>query len=523
MAGHLGADGAAVDWLKVYLGFGGMVLGQFMAILDIQIVASSLSQIQAGIGASADEMSWVQTIYLLTEVVTMPLTAYMTKMWGTRRFYVIATVGFIIASVVTGLSTSIEMMIATRAVQGLFAGAMIPPVMATAMTVFPPEKRMTANVVFAMVLSLAPTLGPTLGGYLTEGLNWRWLFFVNAPVGLLVVFLVGRYAAFDKADPSLGKGVDWWGLGLMTVALLSMQFVFEEGADNEWFADDTILWLTVTAAVAGVAFVWRELTCARPIVSFRPFRDRNFTVGILMSTVAGVSLYGAAFVIPLFLGQVLRYSSVQVGHVMLTSGLTMLLLSPFVGRLAQYLDLRLYILAGFAITAWGVAFGAHISADWGFHEFTVMQVVRTVGVLVAMIGTQQLVVSTLPVELMKDASGLVNLMRNVGGAIGLAMLSTITSRQSAIHYSELTARVNDTTQGAADMLAGLTQLMTERGVSDPAGAARKAISLLIHRDALVLAYADAFWLLALSCGLAGLLVLLAAPARAPAARPAGGH
>ncbi|MEO8115104.1 MAG: MFS transporter, partial [Phenylobacterium sp.] len=178
----LGADGAYVNWTKVFLGFGGMIIGQFMAMLDIQIVASSLVQIQAGIGATNDEISWVQTIYLLAEVVIMPLTAYLTKMWGTRTFYVIASLAFIVTSVATGLSSSVDMMIFTRALQGLAAGAMIPPIFATAMTIFPPERRLTANVLVGLIVTLAPTIGPTLGGHITEALSWRWLFFINVPV-----------------------------------------------------------------------------------------------------------------------------------------------------------------------------------------------------------------------------------------------------------------------------------------------------------------------------------------------------
>ena len=208
----LGADGAEVNWTRVYLGFGGMIIGQFMATIDIQIVASSLTQIQSGISASADEIAWVQTIYLLAEVIAMPLTAYLTKMWGTRMFYVIAVIGFILTSALVGLSSSVLTMIGFRALQGLFAGAMIPPVFATAMTIFPPEKRLAANVFVGLIVTLSGTIGPTLGGHITDLLNWRWLFFVNIPVGALVIFLVGRYADFDKGDPSLSRGIDWSGL-----------------------------------------------------------------------------------------------------------------------------------------------------------------------------------------------------------------------------------------------------------------------------------------------------------------------
>jgi DHA2 family multidrug resistance protein len=300
----LGADGAEVDWVKVFLGFGGMIIGQFMAMLDIQIVASSLTQIQSGVSATADEIAWVQTIYLLAEVVIMPLTAYLTKMWGTRLFYVISCVGFVLASIGTGLSSSVGTMIGFRAVQGVFAGAMIPPIFATAMTVFPPERRLTANVTVGLIVTLAPTIGPTLGGPQTDLLSWRWLFFINIPVGVLVIFLVSRYANFDKADPRLAKGIDWTGLALMTVFLLSMQYVLEEGAGDSWFQDDIILWLTVLAGLTGVAFIWRQLVYWQPIVSLKPFRDRNFSLSMLMTFVTGVSLFGGTFLLPIFLGQV---------------------------------------------------------------------------------------------------------------------------------------------------------------------------------------------------------------------------
>lgn len=512
-----------VDWTKVFLGFGGMVVGQFMAFLDIQIVSSSLSQIQAGISASADEISWVQTIYLLAEVVIMPLTAYLTKMLGTRRFYVTAAASFIVASVATGLSSSIEMMIVTRALQGLAAGAMIPPVFATAMTVFPPERRVTANVIVGLISTLAPTIGPTLGGHITEALDWRWLFFINLPPGLLVMFLVSRYGGFDKGDPSLAKGIDWLGLGVMAVFLLSMQYVLEEGASNNWFQDGLILWLTVLAGVAGAIFIWRQLTYKQPIVSLAPFRNKNFTLGVMMSFVSGLSIFGGTFVIPLFLGQVLRYSAAEVGTTMLVSGLVMFVTAPIGGRIVRAMDLRIGMVGGFLIATVGMGLGAHINRNWGYGEFAALQALRAVGVMIAMIASQQLTVSTLPVSLMKDASGLVNLIRNVGGAVGLAVLSTLLSRQTAVHYSELSAAVSTASTASQDLLAGLTALMQERGVVDAAGAARKAVGMMIHREAAVLAFADAFAFLACGTLFAATIALFTGRARANMGPPGGGH
>lgn len=512
-----------IDWIKVFLGFGGMVVGQFMATLDIQIVASSLSQIQAGIGASSDEISWVQTIYLLAEVVIIPLTAYLTKMWGTRPVYVFAAAAFIVTSILTGLSTSIEMMIITRALQGLAAGAMIPAVFATAMTVFPPEKRVMANVTVGLIVTLAPTIGPTLGGHLTEALNWRWLFFVNIPPGLLVMFLVGRYGNFDKGDPSLAKGIDWFGVAAMTVFLLSMQYVLEEGSGEGWFDDDLILWLTVTAVVMGVVFIWRQLTYRQPIVSLRPFTDRNFTLGFVMNAVSGMSLFGGTFILPLFLGQVRQFSAAEVGTTMLVSGLTMFLSAPIVGRVVRLMDPRISLVLGFALAAYGVGLGIRVTADWGFWEFAALQAIRGFGVMVAMIAAQALSVSTLPISMMKDASGLVNLIRNVGGAVGLAVLTTVLSDKTALHLGELSAGMSVASLQAQDMLASLTAMMQEQGVANPEGAARKFLSMGLYRNAAVMGFGDGFLFLAAGCAFAALLGFLATPGKNQPPTGGGGH
>jgi DHA2 family multidrug resistance protein len=512
--------GADVDWTKIFLGFGGMVIGQFMAILDIQIVASSLVQIQAGIGATADEISWVQTIYLLAEVVIMPLTAYLTRMWGTRSFYVVAVIGFMATSVAVGLSSSVGMMIFFRALQGIFAGAMIPPIFAVAMTVFPPERRITANVIIGLIVTLAPTIGPTLGGHLTDQLSWRWLFFINVPAGLLVIYLVGRYGDFDKGDPSLSKGVDWPGLALMSAFLLSMQYVLEEGSSEGWFEDDLILWLTVLAVIAGVAFLWRQLTYRQPIVSLKPFRDRNFAVGMLMTLVTGVSLFGGTFLLPLYLGQVRGFSAGEVGSTMLVSGLTMFLAAPLAGRLVARFDARIAMAVGFGLAAWSLQLGMHITDDWGYAEFFTLQAVRAAGTIVAMIASQQMCVSTLPVSMMKDASGLINLLRNVGGAVGLAMISTILTHQGAVHYADIAAAANTANPVTSAMLQNLTDLMSASGMANPEGGAAKAMSMMLHRQASVLAFGDAFLFLALGCWAAVVLALFTKPGKSAA--PAGG-
>lgn len=499
------------EYTALLLGFGGMVIGQFMAILDIQIVAASLAQIQAGVGASADEIAWVQTSYLLAEVVIMPLTAYMCRLWGTQKTFMVCCIAFIATSVLTGFANSIEMMIFTRALQGLAAGAMIPAVFATAFSAFPPERRVTASVIVSLIVTLAPTIGPTLGGHITETLSWRWLFFINVPPGLLVLFLVGRWGNFDKGDPSLRTGVDWLGLGLMSVGLIAIQYVLEEGAENSWFAEDWILWLSVLGVLTFSAFIWRQLTYRQPIINLRPFADRNFTLGVIMTLVSGVGLFGGTFILPLFLSQIRGYSAAQVGSTMLISGIAMFMTGPIAGRLVRMGDPRVWVFLGFGLAAYGMWLGHAVTAEWGFWEFAALQSIRGVGIMFGMIASQVLTVASLQQSMMKDASAIVNLMRNVGGAVGLAMLSTILGVQARLHLTELSARVEQGSLQARGMIEGLTQLYAERGLADPAGAAAKALSMMLQRKADLMAFGDAFFWLAAASAVAACLAFLAKP------------
>jgi DHA2 family multidrug resistance protein len=520
-----GAPAAArpeINWTILLLGFAGMVIGQFMAILDIQIVASSLPQIQAGVGASADEISWIQTAYLIPEVVMIPLSGYLSRLWGTQRVFLVSCTGFMLMSVATGLSSSIDAMIFFRALQGFVGGAMIPTVFAVAFTAFPPDKRITASVVMGLIVTLAPTVGPTLGGHLTEWLSWRWLFFINVPPGLLVLFLVGRYANFDKGDPSLAKGFDWWGLGLMAVFLMSLQFVLEEGSKNDWFADDNILWLAVLAAVTGPAFIWRSLTYYNPVVELRAFTNRNFMVGVVMTFTVGAALFGGTFLLPLFLSRVREYSAAEVGTTMVVSGLAMFATAPFAGRLVRMVDARILMFGGFMMCAWGMWDAHAVTAEWGFWEFAGVQALRGAGVMLAMIASQQVTMSTLPPHMVKNASGLVNLSRNVGGAFGLALLNTSLTTNTAAHMSELTQNISVTHAGMQGMLAGMQERFA--GSIDPAGAAMKALSGMLHRQATTLAFGDAFAMLAVGCAFAAFVTLLSRPVKAaPDAPPMDAH
>lgn len=505
------AEEPKINWTYLILGFAGMVIGQFMAILDIQIVAASLPQIQAGVGASADEISWIQTAYLIPEVVMIPLSGYLSRLWGTQRVFLVSCAGFVLMSIAVGLSSSIEVMIFFRAIQGFVGGAMIPTVFAVAFTAFPPSKRVAASVFIGLIVTLAPTIGPTLGGHLTESLSWHWLFFINVPFGLLSFFLVWRFANFDQGDASLSKGFDWIGLALMAAFLMSLQFVLEEGSKDDWFADDMILLLSVVAALSGPAFIWRSLSYYNPVVELRAFVNRNFLVGVVMTFTVGAALFGGTFLLPLFLARVRDYSPAEVGTTMVVSGLAMFMTGPFAGRLVRVLDLRVLMFGGFMLCALGMWDAHAVTAEWGFWEFAGVQALRGVGVMLAMIAAQQVTMSTLPPHMVKNASGLVNLFRNVGGAFGLAMLNTSLTTNTALHMSELTQAIPQTSLQMQDMIAGITSRMS--GSTDPEGAALKAVYGMIQKQATTLAFGDAFAMLAIGCGACAFLTLLARPVK----------
>ncbi|MBP8248023.1 MAG: MFS transporter, partial [Phenylobacterium sp.] len=293
----------------------------------------------------------------------------------------------------------------------------------------------------------------------------------------------------------------------------SMQYVLEEGSKNDWFADDQILFLAIVAAVSGVAFVWRSLSYFQPIVELRAFKNRNFTIGVIMTFVTGASLFGGTFLMPLFLGRVRGYSASEVGTTMVVSGLTMFLTAPIAGRLARALDPRILMCVGFSMVAWGMWDAHAVTSEWGFWQFAGVQAFRGVGVMVAMIASQNVTMSTLPVHLVPAASGLVNLSRNVGGAMGLALLSTTLTEKTALHMGELSSRITTSNAAAVDMIAGLTARMQELGAADPEGAAAKAFQGMISQQAVTLAFGDGFVLLAAGAAIAAVAALFAAPSK----------
>src|SRR3954454_6204330 len=483
-----------------------MVFGMFMSILDIQVVSASLQQIQAGLSASSSEVSWVQTSYLIAEVIAIPLSGFLSRAFGTRLLFAISASGFTVASFFCGFASTIEQMILWRAIQGFLGAGMIPTVFASAYTVFPRSKFHIVGPIIGLVATLAPTIGPTVGGIITDALSWHWLFFINVVPGIGITLGVLALVDFDQPNFALLERFDWWGLGFMAAFLGSLEYVLEEGPQYEWLQDTSVAVCAAICAVGGVAFFWRVLSAQEPIVDIRTFTNRNFGVGCLISFCVGIGLYGLTYIYPRYLAEVRGYSALQIGETMFVSGFTMFVTAPIVGRLMQKVDMRLIIASGIIIFALGSYQMTWITKEYDFYELMLPQILRGAGMMLAMVPTNTIALGTLAPERVKNASGLFNLTRNLGGAVGLAVINQVLNERTDLHISRLHDRVNWGNATAVETLNMFTQKM--QGMGDAALMAMKQLSQIVHRQAVVMGYGDAFFMLTVFYFALSLLVMV---------------
>jgi MFS transporter, DHA2 family, multidrug resistance protein len=494
------AETERVDPLRL-LAFLAMCFGMFMAFLDIQVVSASLSEIQAGLAASSDEITWVQTSYLMAEVVAIPLSGFLARALGTRIMFATAAAGFTIASLMCGLSSSMGEMIVWRALQGFIGGGMVPTVFASAYAIFPRSKQPVITPLIGLVATLAPTIGPTVGGYLTAMLSWHWLFFINIVPGIVVTIAAAALIDFDKPNWPLFERFDILGLIFMALFLGTLEYVLEDGPRYDWFEDSTIAFAAVVSASAAVLFFMRVLTAGQPIVDLRAFTDRNFALGSMFSFVLGIGLYGLTYLYPVFLGQIRGFNALLVGQSLFVSGITMFLTAPIVGRLMTKLDPRLMLAFGFTVVAISNWQATYITSNWEFGELFIPQVLRGFGMMFAIVPITSISLGTLKPEMLKNGSGLFNLMRNLGGAVGLAGLNTVLDKRIDLHLARLHDSITWSRQPVVEALHNFAARMTG---SDAQNMALKYLFLFTRQQGIVMAFADVFLLL-------GLLFLVFAP------------
>lgn len=497
-------------------GFFLMVCGMFMAILDIQIVAASLPDIQAGVAASLDEVTWVQTGYLVAEVVMIPLSGWLARVMSTRWLFTASSLGFTFMSLACGFAWDITSLIVFRALQGFLGGAMIPTVFAANFKLFPPNRQMIGTVVIGLTATVAPSIGPTLGGWLTEQLSWHWLFFANVVPGLLITIAVPMIVDIDRPNWRLFRRIDLPGIVLIAGFLGSLELVLDEGPRADWFDSHEILAFAIISVVSGILLFWRAFTIEEPIISFGAFRNRNFTVGCILTFVLGICLFGQSFILPQVLSRVRGYSSFQIGQVMWVTGAAMFLTAPLAGRLSSLLDPRVLLTIGFPLTALGLWLNSHMTGEVGFDQLLWAQAIRGSGLVLCIVPITQAALGTLPLNEVGTGSALFNLFRNMGGALGLAMINTQWDGCYDRHYWWLAERLSNTDANVQERLSGMAAAVSGGGVlrGDPDQMALQQMARIISGQSTIMAWNDVFWLLSVVSACSTFLILLLAKPRA---------
>jgi len=488
--------------------FGSMCIGLFIALLDIQIVSASLKDIGGGLAAGPDEVPWVQTSYLIAEIVVIPLSGWLSRVMSTRWLFCFSAIGFTVSSVLCGFAWDIQSMIVFRALQGFLGGSMIPTVFTTGFVYFHGKQRVIIAAIIGTLSSLAPTLGPTIGGWITDHYSWHWLFFINIVPGIFVAVVVPMLVRIDRPDLSLLKGADYLGIALMAIFLGCLEYVLEEGPRWEWLDDEGIRVAAVISALAGIGFVWRALTHRSPVVDLRAFKDRNFALGCLFSFVTGIGIFSTIYLTPLFLSRVRGFSALDIGLAVFSTGVFQVAGIPLYSVVGKRFDLRwllMFGLACFGVGMWSFTFITH---DWGWRELLLPQAFRGFSQLFAVAPVVTLTLGSLSPERLKLGSGLFNLMRNLGGAIGIAASGTLLNGRVNFHFLRLAEHLNSANASMVGMLQRIEahDAAVAGGVINGHTAALKTLWALTLREAQTQTFADIFLVIALCFVAATLLV-----------------
>ena len=500
-------DAATVS-AKTWLAVGGATLGAFMAVLNIQIVNASLADIQGAIGAGIDDGGWISTSYLIAEIVVIPLSGWLAQVFSIRIYLLTNAVLFLAFSVACAFAQDLPQMIVLRALQGFSGGVLIPMAFTLIITLLPKAKQPVGLALFALSATFAPAIGPTIGGYLTENWGWEYIFYVNLVPGAVMIGMLWFSLDAKPMKLSLLRDGDWPGVITMAIGLSALQTVLEEGNKDDWFGSPFIVKLSIVAAVALGLFLWIELTSAKPLLNLRLLARRNFGFGIVANFLLGIALYGSVFILPVYLSRIQGYNAEQIGMVLAWTGLPQLLLIPLVPRLMKRFDARLIIGAGFALFAASNFMNIYMTPDYASEQLFWPNVVRAVGQALAFAPLSAMATAGIEPENAGSASGLFNMMRNLGGAVGIALLQTLLTKREQYHSNVLTQSVSLLEQATRARIEKLTQYFLSHGVADHAEATHRAIvaiGKIVQKQAFILAFSDMFFLLG-----AALIVALAA-------------
>jgi len=502
-----------------------VMLATFMEVIDTSIASVALPHIAGSLSATTDEATWVLTSYLVANAIILPASGWFALRFGRKRFLITCIVIFTASSFVCGAATSLSMILIARAVQGAGGGALQPLSQAILLESFPPAKRGLAMAVFGLGVVVAPVLGPTLGGWLTDQYSWRWAFYINIPIGVLAVFMLTRFVTDPPyiKDAKPGK-IDAIGFGLLALGLGCLQIVLDKGQQDDWFDATWIRWTALIVIAALIAFLVRELKIKAPLVDLRVLRDRNFAFGCVLIALFGGVIYGVVTLLPLFYQTLLGYTASAAGIAVSPRGIGAILVMPVIGVLTGRLDNRWLIVTGFLIFAWTSIWMGHLTLDISLASLLWPIVISGVGAGMVFVPLTTLSMGTLKNEQIGNASGLYNLMRNVGGGIGISMVNTLVERHQQIHRAELVQNLvptNPAFQQNFDATRGLMSQYAGTAVAD-----QRAYGLIqgtLERQSAASSYVDVFRYLALACFVCGVIVIFMKRVRPKKGAPVMAH
>ncbi len=483
-----------------------VMLPAIMEIIDTSVANVALPHMQGSLNAGTDEVAWVLTSYLVSNAVVLPMTGWLSRLFGRKRFLITCIVLFTLASFLCGAAPNLETLIIFRIIQGAAGGALIPISQAILMETFPPHQRGMAMAIFGIGAMFGPIIGPALGGWITDNLNWRWIFYINLPIGVVAVTMATYFIFDPQYLKRTGKmAIDYAGLGLLTVGLGALQVVLDKGQQDDWFNSSFIVTCAVVSALSLLLLVWVELRHEHPIVNLRLFKSLSFSAGNLIMFVVGFCLYSSIMLIPLFLQTLMGYTATLAGMVLAPGGVATLVTMPFVGAALQRYDGRKIVVLGLLIGATSMFIMRDFTLNASYWDFVWPRVVLGIGLAMIFVPLTTVTLASIPREEMGNATGMFNLLRNIGGSVGIAIAATMLARDAQFYQANLVSHVTPYSHATRSTLAALKQGVMAKGV-DAATADTASLSLLygmVRRQAGMLAYNHIFWVV----GIAFLVVI----------------
>ncbi|HEY4102348.1 MAG TPA: DHA2 family efflux MFS transporter permease subunit [Polyangiaceae bacterium] len=471
-----------------------VALGALLEVVDTSIVNVALTDMQNTLGATLSEVSWVVSGYAVANVIVLPMTAWLGDRFGKKRYFIFSLIGFTIASMMCGMASTLPILIIARVLQGLMGGGLLAKAQAILFETFPKEEQGVAQAFFGAIVIAGPAIGPTLGGYLVTNVNWRWIFFVNVPLGILAVIMCSAALPADVEKKNTSR-IDWLAIGLLALGLGCLQSLLEEGNSEDWFQSHLVTSLLVTSLVALGAFVWRSLSSSNPVVDLRVLRYRSLWAGSILSVIVGMALYGALFAVPIFAQTLMGYTSQETGMLLLPSALASAVTMIMAGQIIRKVDSRLGLVVGALVLVFAVHQLSTLTSETGADDFFWPLIIRSVGTVCMFLPLNMATLGPIPKKDIAKASGFFNLTRQLGGSIGVALLTLLLTTRQAFHRSVLVEKMASSDPAVVDRIHMFTSGFMAKGaaVFDAQRQALAAMNGIVNREAAIMSFNDTFW------------------------------